>query len=289
MPWDEIQKWIHSSASQGNDLAKIFVRLNLKDNLIVLRLFDPYEHLDNSDQSDESEDSEDENKKPKNQPKKKQKGMEVELDLDLTAAQNSRQQFTDRKAAAIKQEKTLQSSEIALKNAQKQARNKVKQVGIFKSSIYFLKVLFGNLFVLRNLCENFLLIISYFKIFQVRTNTSIAKARKVMWFEKFYWCISSEGYLIIGGRDAQQNEMVVKRYLRPGDVYVHADLSGASSVVVRNKNKNEEIPPMTLNEAGSMAVCYSNAWEAKVVVSAWWVYHHQVRLILLLLNQRSIG
>lgn len=74
--------------------------------------------------------------------------------------------------------------------------------------------------------------------------------------------------------------MIVKRYLRPGDVYVHADLTGASSVVVRNKSKDTEIPPMTLNEAGSMAVCYSNAWEAKVVVSAWWVYHHQVSALI---------
>lgn len=25
-----------------------------------------------------------------------------------------------------------------------------------------------------------------------------------------------------------------------------------------------------------MAICYSAAWEAKVVTTAWWVYHHQV-------------
>ena len=25
-----------------------------------------------------------------------------------------------------------------------------------------------------------------------------------------------------------------------------------------------------------MAVCYSAAWDAKVVTSAWWVNHHQV-------------
>jgi predicted ribosome quality control (RQC) complex YloA/Tae2 family protein len=97
-----------------------------------------------------------------------------------------------------------------------------------------------------------------------------------MWFEKFYWCISTEGYLMIGGRDAQQNEIVVKRYLRPGDYYVHADLNGASSVVIRNKTRDGEIPPMTLTEAGSLAVCYSSAWDANTAVSAWWVYHHQV-------------
>jgi predicted ribosome quality control (RQC) complex YloA/Tae2 family protein len=32
--------------------------------------------------------------------------------------------------------------------------------------------------------------------------------RKVHWFEKFNWFISSEGYLVLSGRDAQQNEQV---------------------------------------------------------------------------------
>lgn len=35
-------------------------------------------------------------------------------------------------------------------------------------------------------------------------------------FEKFYWFISSENYLVIGGRDQQQNELVVKKYLNEG-------------------------------------------------------------------------
>lgn len=38
----------------------------------------------------------------------------------------------------------------------------------------------------------------------------------------------------------------------------------------------DPIPPRTLTEAGTMAVCYSAAWEAKIVTSAWWVHHHQV-------------
>lgn len=35
-------------------------------------------------------------------------------------------------------------------------------------------------------------------------------------FEKFLWFISSENYIVIGGRDQQQNELIVKRYLKPG-------------------------------------------------------------------------
>ncbi|KAI6193506.1 Nuclear export mediator factor NEMF [Aphelenchoides besseyi] len=239
MQWDEIAKLIEMSAKRGNPYAKIFVRLNLAENTVVLRLSDPYEHLDEEYTNQENENdnqSENDQLAQKKKPSIK-KGMDIEVDLDLTADQNCRKYFSDRKAAASKQQKTLQASKVALKNAQKQTYNKVQQV---------------------------------------RTNTSLLRARKSMWFEKFYWCISTEGYLIIGGRDAQQNEMLVKRYLRPGDVYVHADLHGASSVVVRNNNREAEIPPMTLNEAGSMAVCFSSAWEAKIVVNAWWVRHDQV-------------
>lgn len=36
------------------------------------------------------------------------------------------------------------------------------------------------------------------------------------------------------------------------------------------------VPPKTLTEAGYMAVCYSSAWEARIITSAWWVYNHQV-------------
>jgi predicted ribosome quality control (RQC) complex YloA/Tae2 family protein len=47
--------------------------------------------------------------------------------------------------------------------------------------------------------------------------SSVSKSRKVYWFEKFIWFISSENYLVIGGRDRQQNETLVKRYLKKGD------------------------------------------------------------------------
>lgn len=55
---------------------------------------------------------------------------------------------------------------------------------------------------------------------EVETTTRIKKARKTYWFEKFFWFISSENYLVIGGRDQQQNELVVKRHLEQGKVFV---------------------------------------------------------------------
>ncbi|KAL8168614.1 UNVERIFIED_CONTAM: hypothetical protein K2H54_008105, partial [Gekko kuhli] len=144
--------------------------------------------------------------------------------------------YDHKRHAARKTQKTVEAAEKAFKSAEKKTKQTLKEV---------------------------------------QTVTTIQKARKVYWFEKFLWFISSENYLVIAGRDQQQNEMIVKRHLRPGDIYVHADLHGATSCVIKNPTGNP-VPPRTLTEAGTMALCYSAAWDARVVTSAWWVYHHQV-------------
>ena len=158
----------------------------------------------------------------------------------------------------------------------------------------------------------------------------------------------------------QQNELLVKRYLRKGDIYVHADLHGASTTILKNhqpdspsktllgaasptcnaaiavqynlvcqlperkplnrckwlSNFLEEdvgqthfrdplhnlrlsgatsksalshpvhansltrlaVPQLSIQQAGNACVCRSQAWDAKIVTSAWWVHHDQVLL-----------
>ena len=39
---------------------------------------------------------------------------------------------------------------------------------------------------------------------------------------------------MVAGRNAADNETLVKRYLRPQDAYVHADVHGAATVIVRH-------------------------------------------------------
>jgi predicted ribosome quality control (RQC) complex YloA/Tae2 family protein len=36
------------------------------------------------------------------------------------------------------------------------------------------------------------------------------------------------------------------------------------------------VPPKTLNEAGQFSVCFSAAWDSKVITSAYWVHPDQV-------------
>ncbi|MGZ7043688.1 MAG: ribosome rescue protein RqcH, partial [Methanobacterium sp.] len=99
--------------------------------------------------------------------------------------------------------------------------------------------------------------------------------KELKWFEKFRWFISSDGFLVIGGRDANTNEMVVKKYLESNDVYLHSDIHGAPSVVIKSQAK--QIPESTINEAASFAASYSSAW-AKGYGSqdVYWVHPDQV-------------
>lgn len=160
----------------------------------------------------------------------------IDIDLDYSAYANARKYYDMKRTHAKKEQKTLESSEKAFKSAEKKTKQALKEVAV---------------------------------------TTSITKARKVMWFEKFLWFISSENYLVIAGRDVQQNELIVKKYMKSNDLYVHADLHGASSLIIKNP-KGTPVPPKTLNETGTMAVCNSTAWDAKIVTSAWWVHSNQV-------------
>jgi predicted ribosome quality control (RQC) complex YloA/Tae2 family protein len=71
---------------------------------------------------------------------------------------------------------------------------------------------------------------------QVKAVAAVQQLRKPAWFEKFNWFVTSENYLVVSGRDAQQNELLVKRYMRKDDLYVHAELHGASTNIIRNHN-----------------------------------------------------
>ncbi|UJR14620.1 hypothetical protein I4U23_001614 [Adineta vaga] len=162
--------------------------------------------------------------------------VKIDVDLSLTAFANAKRYFEHKKQSSQKQQRTLEAGEKAIKSASKRTNALLKEV---------------------------------------ERVATVTKARKVFWFEKFYWFISSDNYIVLGGRDQQQNEMLVKRHLRPGDLYVHADLHGATSVVIKNPTGNE-VPPRTLQEAGILACCHSAAWEAKVPAPAYWVKHDQV-------------
>jgi predicted ribosome quality control (RQC) complex YloA/Tae2 family protein len=166
----------------------------------------------------------------------------VDLIIGMSAHANATRLYDFRTQARLKMERTLAVHEIAMKSAAAKIRSEMLQSR------------------------------------QLGRVRQLQALRKPFWFEKFAWFISSDGFLVLAGRDAQQNELLVKKYLRAGDAYVHADVHGAGSLVVKNHvyPQLKTPPPKTLHEAGTFSICFSRAWEAKIVTSAWWVKAEQV-------------
>jgi len=103
----------------------------------------------------------------------------------------------------------------------------------------------------------------------------IKRYPKRKWFENFRWFISSSGIEVIGGRDAPQNETLVKKYLKEDDLFFHADIHGGSVVIVQTKKGS--IDDKTISEASSFAAIYSKAWEIGLYsIDVYWVYGRQV-------------
>jgi len=60
------------------------------------------------------------------------------------------------------------------------------------------------------------------------------KTRKKRWYEKFRWFTSSEGYLVIGGRDVKSNENIAKRQMGANDIFFHASIHGAPYIITHS-------------------------------------------------------
>ena len=111
------------------------------------------------------------------------------------------------------------------------------------------------------------------------------KRSKRLWFESHKWSMLTGGHLLVGGRDAKGNDSIVKKHLSGADMYLHADLHGAPSCSLRatqgfavdqhkpahipedvpafrliDKLGDERITDEKLEEAATLALCWSRAW-----------------------------
>ncbi|MDT7541531.1 MAG: hypothetical protein QOE33_1435 [Acidobacteriota bacterium] len=79
---------------------------------------------------------------------------------------------------------------------------------------------------------------------------------------------SSDGYEILVGRAARENEEVTFKLARSHDLWLHAADYPGSHVVVRARGRDDDVPHRTLVEAAQLAAHFSQAKEdAKVAVN----------------------
>ncbi len=90
------------------------------------------------------------------------------------------------------------------------------------------------------------------------------------WYEKFRWYISSDGFLVVAGKDTVSNEVLIKKYTIQEDVVFHAEITGSPFVVI--KSEGRPISEQALREAGEFAASFSRAWRENLgTADVYWV------------------
>jgi len=82
--------------------------------------------------------------------------------------------------------------------------------------------------------------------------------RKKRWFERFRWFLSTEGFLVVAGRDRSTNRELVRRYMERDDLFFHVEQPGGAVVIV--KTERRPVGEKTIAQAADYAACFSRAW-----------------------------
>ncbi len=102
------------------------------------------------------------------------------------------------------------------------------------------------------------------------------EVRKKEWFEKFKWFISSDELLVIGGRDATTNDIIVKKHAEKGDLVFHTELPGSPFVIIKSEGKT--IPQKSIDEAALFCASHSRSWsEGRTIADVYCVEPDQVK------------
>jgi predicted ribosome quality control (RQC) complex YloA/Tae2 family protein len=78
------------------------------------------------------------------------------------------------------------------------------------------------------------------------------------WYERFRFFFTSNNFLALCGKNAEQNQILFSKHFKEEDLFFHADIFGGGVLILKNgKNAKQE----DKLEAAQFAACYSNAWE----------------------------
>ncbi len=97
--------------------------------------------------------------------------------------------------------------------------------------------------------------------------TTTLSERDGKWYDRFRWFRTSDGFLVIGGRDADQNDEIYQKYAEPDDVFFHTEARGGPITVLKRTEPDEpkgdiEVPERSREEAAQFAGIYSSVWDA---------------------------
>jgi len=88
----------------------------------------------------------------------------------------------------------------------------------------------------------------------------IEKKKILKWYEKFRWFYTKEKNLVLGGRDATTNDILIKKHMEKNDLVFHTTDPGSPFFILKSDNPS----PSEINEVSIATASYSKSWSKKI-------------------------
>lgn len=115
---------------------------------------------------------------------------------------------------------------------------------------------------------------------KMEKNLKIKNHKSKEWFERYRWFFTSEGYLVIGGRDASSNSAIIRKHMTEQDIVFHAEIHGSPFFLIKNLKSNTTVLDENKNllETAIATVSFSRAWrEGLSAADSYWILPDQVK------------
>jgi predicted ribosome quality control (RQC) complex YloA/Tae2 family protein len=102
------------------------------------------------------------------------------------------------------------------------------------------------------------------------------------WYERYRWFITTDGLLVIGGRDASSNSALIRKHLTEHDIVFHAEVHGSPFFIIKNAAAfaatQEGTIDSSLHQVAQATISFSRAWKDGLSsADAYWVMAEQVK------------
>jgi predicted ribosome quality control (RQC) complex YloA/Tae2 family protein len=96
------------------------------------------------------------------------------------------------------------------------------------------------------------------------------------WYERYRWFVTTDGHLVLGGRDASSNSAVIRKHMTENDIVFHAEIHGSPFFLVKDARNQEN--GNFVDETAQATVSFSRAWKDGLSSGdAYWVFPNQVK------------
>lgn len=97
-------------------------------------------------------------------------------------------------------------------------------------------------------------------------SSSVDVSRKIVkknveytkWYHKYYWWITKNNFLVVGGKNTNENDYLVKTYLKPNDYYFHCEDFGSGSFIMFCDNREPD--SVDFDETAEGVLALSKYW-----------------------------